>query len=97
MNDIVITYLCDRKACTNCMAPECMHTMDIRHAVNFEARSIGTRDYFTEKIDAEYEFAKVLLTQEAVDFINRYPLIINELAEKHNELIKCSLEKTKEF
>jgi len=30
-----ILYLCDRKACENC-SPECRHTTDIYHAVNFE-------------------------------------------------------------
>ena len=28
-------YLCDRKACEHC-SPECRHTTDIYHAVNFE-------------------------------------------------------------
>lgn len=31
-----ILYLCDRKACSNCSYPECKHTTNICHAVNFE-------------------------------------------------------------
>lgn len=30
-----VAYLCDRKAC-NVHNPDCSHTLDIRHAVNFE-------------------------------------------------------------
>jgi len=30
-----ILYLCDRKACEQCN-PECQHTKDIYHAINFE-------------------------------------------------------------
>ena len=34
-----VAYLCDRKACDGCITmpnPDCSHTLDIRHAVNFE-------------------------------------------------------------
>ena len=34
-----VAYLCDRKACNGCSImpnPDCSHTLDIRHAVNFK-------------------------------------------------------------
>lgn len=31
-----VLYLCDRRACNHCR-PECKHTTDPRHAVNFSA------------------------------------------------------------
>lgn len=39
LSDIEVAYLCDRKACNGCgivQSPDCSHTLDIRHAVNFE-------------------------------------------------------------
>lgn len=30
-----VAYLCDRLACPDCSYPECKHTTDISHAVNF--------------------------------------------------------------
>lgn len=33
--DRQIAYLCDRKQCEHCTYPECSHTFDIYHAVNF--------------------------------------------------------------
>ena len=39
MSDIKIAYVCDRKACNGCStkpSPECSHTLDINHAVNFK-------------------------------------------------------------
>lgn len=38
MNDVNVAYLCDRKACPGCGImpnPEFSHTIDIRHAANF--------------------------------------------------------------
>ena len=31
-----ILYLCDQRACSNCLYPECEYTTDICHAKNFE-------------------------------------------------------------
>ena len=31
-----ILYLCDQRACSKCLYPECEYTTDIRHARNFE-------------------------------------------------------------
>lgn len=36
-----IFYVCDRLACARC-SPECSHTSDITHAVNFEALADGS-------------------------------------------------------
>lgn len=39
MSDVKVAYVCDRKACAGCSImpnPECSHTIDIRHAVNFK-------------------------------------------------------------
>lgn len=30
-----IAYICDRMACPKCSYPQCQHTCDVRHAVNF--------------------------------------------------------------
>jgi hypothetical protein len=30
-----VAYICDRKECNVCSYPECKHTTDIKHAVNF--------------------------------------------------------------
>ena len=35
MTDQRIAFICDRKKCKNCY-PDCLHTTDINHAVNFE-------------------------------------------------------------
>lgn len=43
MTDITyeqVVYICDRKACKKCH-PECMHTSNIDHAVNFKKVSDG--------------------------------------------------------
>ena len=31
-----VAYLCDQKYCESCENPDCKHTLDITHAVNFE-------------------------------------------------------------
>ena len=36
-NEIVISYICDRKACIHCNDDKCAHTNDIRHAANFKS------------------------------------------------------------
>lgn len=41
-----VLYLCDRRACDNCSWPECQHTLDIAHAVNFTLSPYG---FFIEK------------------------------------------------
>lgn len=45
-NDIL--YLCDRRACHGGCSPECKHTQDITHAVNFEIAPFG-KGAFIEK------------------------------------------------
>lgn len=32
---VMVAYLCDRQACETCSYPDCKHTTDIDHAVNF--------------------------------------------------------------
>lgn len=39
-----VLYICDLKACQNCSFPECRHTTNIEHAVNFSRRF----DYYEE-------------------------------------------------
>lgn len=50
-----IFYICDRKKCENCN-PDCKHTSDILHAVNFKSvyrsangRNIEPTNYYFEK------------------------------------------------
>lgn len=31
-----VIYICDHKACDKCSYPQCKHTQDVTHAVNFE-------------------------------------------------------------
>lgn len=31
-----VAYICDRRKCPSCSYPECMHTIDIAHAANFD-------------------------------------------------------------
>ena len=45
-----ILYICDRRACHNCSYPNCAHTSDINHAVNFKCEN----GYFVEKDGDEY-------------------------------------------
>lgn len=96
MNDVVIAYVCDRKACTNCTAPECMHTLDICHAANFEAHSTGTRNYFSEKMHDD-TLVSTLLTPNAIEFINRYPIIINDLVARYEESMDFAIHQAKEY
>lgn len=35
-----VLYLCDRRKCPNC-GPECFHTTDITHAVNYVSDGCG--------------------------------------------------------
>lgn len=30
-----VAYICDRKRCERCSWPQCKHTIDVQHAVNF--------------------------------------------------------------
>lgn len=39
-----LLYLCDRKKCENCSYPECKHTTDTNHAVNYNQP--GKQIYF---------------------------------------------------
>lgn len=49
----VIMFRCDRKKCKNCFYPECQHTTDIHHAINFThfdkaIEGAGSIRYFEE-------------------------------------------------
>lgn len=44
--DPVILFECDRNACDICRNPECHHTFNIEHAVNFE----HINEFYVEKI-----------------------------------------------
>lgn len=47
-----VAYLCDRRQCPNCSYPECKHTTDISHAVNFTVmRSDG--EHFDKYLEME--------------------------------------------
>lgn len=43
-----ILYICDRKKCEVCHS-ECTHTLDPKHAANFEQQNIGNALLITEK------------------------------------------------
>lgn len=44
----VVLYVCDRRACNYC-SPECKHTPDPRHAVNFSAGPVRDRPVLIEQ------------------------------------------------
>lgn len=48
-----IAYVCDRKRCERC-SPECHHTTDIHHAVNFTKQE-GADDCWMENMDDEFK------------------------------------------
>jgi len=50
MDDIL--YLCDRRACEKCRYPECKHTSDINHAVDFARNGGGlyVQNEFADRI-----------------------------------------------
>lgn len=84
-NEIVITYICDRKACTHCSNAECTHTTDIRHAANFKSHMSGLRSYFEEKETDISGYSR--LTPEAKELINKNPELVNQLAERYKKLL----------
>lgn len=43
-----IIFLCNRKACPNCIYPECKHTSNIEYAKSFEKHFARTGDFFWE-------------------------------------------------
>lgn len=52
--DQKVIYVCDRKACNGtCPNPDCYHTLDIKHAVNFETKIVGNTMYFVEMEEGE--------------------------------------------
>lgn len=59
-----VAYICDGKACTSCDGPDCHHTVDIRHARNFEC---ATENKYVEK---ETDYQKVV--DEVLDMLNMY-------------------------
>lgn len=90
-NEVICEYICDRNACINCRAnPDCDRTRDIRHAVNFESMSIGTRTFFIEK--SEHVFVPFFdkLSDGAKELIAKNPEFINELCKKYEKLLDDS-------
>lgn len=57
-----VAYLCDRQACTVCDNPDCTHTENIEHAVNFE--SVGGHR-FVEREDVERPSSRLLIKNAA--------------------------------
>ena len=84
-NDVVITYICDRKACVHCDDTNCAHTSDIRHAANFESHMSGMKTYFEEKEPDISGYNR--LTSEAKELISKNPEIVNQLAERYRKVL----------
>lgn len=59
-----VAYICDGKACTICNGLDCHHTVDIRHARNFEC---ATENKYVEKEHSYQKFA-----DEVLDMLNMY-------------------------
>lgn len=54
-----VSYLCDKRACPECNNPNCRHTQDINHAVNFECVEIADASggrKFTERTNVQTLF-----------------------------------------
>lgn len=47
MENIAICYICDKQQCTNCTYPECRHTTDPKHALNYKDKYIWQPDLKT--------------------------------------------------
>ena len=81
-----IVYLCDRTMCENCN-PDCAHTHDIRHAVNFEAADHNKRMYMErERFNNAYQEA-ALRTASNKD--NSYALLQEGVMGLNGEAGEC--------
>lgn len=68
-----IFYLCDRRACEHC-SPECKHTTDVRHAVNFEMQRENMRERERYEMISEetLEFPGTYIDDERLEKIEGY-------------------------
>lgn len=89
-NDVIVEYICDRKACVNCTYPDCSHTKDVRHAENFEAIFVGKRTFFSEKKPEGLPLAFEFLSDSAKNLILNNPQFINQLCQKYDKLLDDS-------
>lgn len=80
VSDRKVTYLCDRLACGKCSNVYCKHTLDIKHAINFE--NIGGVYFEKEsKNDNECNLKEI---QDKVDYY------------KHEYYSECDLREERE-
>ena len=88
MSDIL--YKCDRRACEHC-SPECSHTQDISHAVNFQ-KFVG-RDAYVELSKQETDDTNSLLNpygKYLTTFAHNHSISISEAAEQ--PMVKARLD-----
>lgn len=62
-----VAYLCDRLACSDCSYPECKHTTDISHAVNFTIVS-SDGETIEKYIEKERETTALNIVEKHVCF-----------------------------
>lgn len=94
IRDAKIAYLCDRKECEVCNNMDCMHTLNIEHAVNFTKACDGkymesirpsiTLDQFIEWCVADEERIKVFCVGLSNEYVWDGPA--NKLT--HNKIYK---------
>lgn len=63
-HDINVAYLCDKKKCEVCNNPECMHTLDIKHAsIFYEVEANKYMEHFKPSITLE-RFVKCFVSED---------------------------------
>ena len=85
---VSIVYLCDGKACENCNYQDCMHTHDIRHAVNFEAGKHNDRSYMEIHYFTPNDYQKAAL-RTANNKDDSYALLQEGLMGLNGEAGEC--------
>lgn len=88
-----IFYLCDRRACEKC-APECRHTPDIRHAVNFEMQGESIRELGRCELISEetLELPGVFIDDERLEKIEGYLARLVDAQGKAAELPQANIQ-----
>ena len=102
VNDVC--YICDRKKCSDCSYPECMHTTDVTHAASFvEYAYDKSKDihYYREEpiIMAQFENTQSTTIDNPMNVID--PVETREISEEEaNEAWKkqqFARRRTKQF
>lgn len=83
-----IIYLCDGKACEGCNYQDCIHTLDIRHAKNFEVGKHNSRLYMEIPQWSANDYQQAAL-RTAVHNRDTYALLQEGLMGLNGEAGEC--------